>query len=68
MARLIALVLEALFFATAGITMIVIVLLVVLDNFVLRPGFTFIAFVGMGIFVLFGSFLVLGDFFHKLDH
>jgi hypothetical protein len=54
-------------FATAGIAMIVIVLLLILDNYMMHPGFTIAAFIGMGIFVIFGTFLVLGDFLHKLD-
>jgi len=53
-------------FATAGIAMIVIVQFLILDNYVIHPGFTTAAFIGMGVFVIFGTFLLLGDFLHKL--
>jgi hypothetical protein len=50
-----------------GVTMIVIVLFLMADNYVFHPGFTTVAFIGAGIFFLFGMFLVIGDFMHKLD-
>ncbi len=54
-------------FAIAGITMIVIVLFLIVDDYVLHPGFTAAAYISAGIFILFGTFLVIGDFLHKLD-
>ena len=47
--------------------MIVIVLILIVDDYVLHPGFTAAAYIGAGIFILFGTFLVIGDFLHKLD-
>ena len=48
-------------FALIGIIMITILLLLILDNFVVHPGFTLDAFRGLGIVFLFGSFLLVGD-------
>jgi hypothetical protein len=54
-------------FALIGIIMIIVLLLLIPDNFVMHLGFTLDAFIGLGIVFLFGSFLLVGDLLHKLD-